>query len=893
MPDNHNSSQLPFTRRKFMGSLAAGGVLAAAACRASEPAGQGLSLLSQPALTSPQSIPLTDGWQMQSSAVVTAPGDQLSSGTVSGKWYEVRVPSTVLAGLVANGEYPNLFYADNLKSVEGARFTVPWWYRKEFILSAGSEEPHASVYFKGINYRANVWLNGKKVADQSQFVGAYRDYVIDISSAINRDGTMNILAVEVFPPDKNALTITFVDWAPTPPDHNMGIWQDVFLEITGPVKLRYPHVLTELDMTTLKNAKLTPMVDLTNITTQSVTGTLVGAIAEINFSQNITLASGETRTVYFSPDQFPQLAFQNPRLWQPWQLGTPQMYELDFSFNTEDSSLSDRLTTSFGIRKVTSRLQDGHRLFSVNGVDMLILGGGYAPDLLQRRVLAERPNWQEDQIRYVRDMNLNAIRLEGKLEDDAFYNLCDRYGILVMAGWCCCSPWERWKNWKPEQHEVAMASLHYQIRRARTHPSLLVWLNGSDNHPPADIETEYLKIESDLHWPCPTLSCASDANTSPSGPSGVKMNGPYKWEPPVFWTTDTQTGGAWGFNTEVGPGATPPPVETIATMLPADHRWPIDAMWNFHCGKNEFANLNDYNTAMDRRFGKAANLADYCWKAQAQTYETIRAMYEAFNRNKFNATGEIQWMLNNAWPSMIWHLYDYFLRPAGAYFAAKLGCQPLHIMFSYDDQTIVITNGYNTDFAGMKATADVYNLDATPMHQQKAICSVPANGKTTVFKLPVIADLTSAYFLRLTLQYADGGTASINSYWLSTKMDTLDWDNSTWNVTPPASFCDYTALQLLPKVNLELSDIRTQTQNNLVQGNVRVSNTSNAAAMMVRLKLTQGAAGPEILPIYWEDNYFLLLSGESRVVGVHYWLDEIPWTNPTISVDCFNNARGI
>ncbi|HMD55190.1 MAG TPA: beta galactosidase jelly roll domain-containing protein, partial [Phycisphaerae bacterium] len=392
----------------------------------------------------------------------------------------------------------------NLKSVPSTRFTVPWWYRNEFTIPSESVDMQISLYFKGINYRANVWINGKKVADQSTFVGAYRDYAINISDAVHWGDVPNVVAVEVFSPDKNALGITFVDWAPTPPDHNMGIWQDVFLEISGPVKLRYPHVLTDLDVDTLRTALLTPMVDLTNLTNQNVSGALTAVMANAVVSQNVTLGPGETRTVIFTPDQFPDLNFANPRIWWPWQLGNQEMYDAEFTFITHDGLLSDQISTTFGIRKVTSRLMNGHRLFTVNGVDMVVLGGGYAPDLLQRRSPPDRPLWQENQIRYVRDMNLNAVRLEGKLEDDAFYDLCDRYGILVLAGWCCCSPWERWKNWKQEQHDVAMASLHYQIRRARTHPALLVWLNGSDNHPPEDIESEYLKIEADLHWPCPT-----------------------------------------------------------------------------------------------------------------------------------------------------------------------------------------------------------------------------------------------------------------------------------------------------------------------------------------------------------------------------------------------------
>ena len=324
-------------------------------------------------------------------------------------------------------------------------------------------------------------------------------------------------------------------------------------------------------------------------------------------------------------------------------------------------------------------------------------------------------------------MNLNAVRLEGKLEDDAFYDLCDKHGVLVMPGWCCCSPWEQWKNWKDEQHTTAMESMRYQIRRARTHPSMLVFLNGSDNHPPEDVEKQYLAIEKELNWPCPTISSATAKKSAAAEKTGVKMEGPYKWEPPVYWLTDKTKGGAHGFNTEVGPGAVPPPLESLETMLPPEHRWPIDGMWDYHCGQGNFRNLNDFNEAMDVRFGKSQNIADFSWKAQAQAYETIRAMYEGFRRNKFNtATGEIQWMLNNAWPSMIWHLYDYYFRPGAAYFATKLACEPLHVLYSYDNQSIVVANDTLTPHENLTASAEIYDIDAKLRAQKSQACSSPA-----------------------------------------------------------------------------------------------------------------------------------------------------------------------
>lgn len=872
------------TRREFLGAIAATALLA----------GHGQIVQAEDAAapqnssTSPTETRLDNRWLIQSSAVAKEKGSDVASSAYSiNGWYAVSVPCTVLAGLVANGEYPDLFVGDNLTKVPEERFASSWWYRKEFSLAPLPADGKAWLYFKGVNYRANVWLNGKQIATGEQLVGTYRDVELDITDAA-RD--QNVLAVEVFAPDpKRDLTITFVDWAPAAPDRNMGIWQDVLLRTSGPVTIRHPYVQTDVDVPSLAAARLTVMADVKNASDKPVTATIAGEIGSIAFSRQVKLDAGETQTVSFNPADFPQLAISNPQIWWPWQLGEPNLQQLNLRV-TVDNNLSDQRSLSFGIRKITSRLQNGHRLFTVNGVDLLILGGGYAPDLLQRR------DQQEQHLRYLKAMNLNTVRLEGKLEDDAFYDLCDRFGILVMAGWCCCSPWERWKSWRDEQKTVARESLRYQIRRARTHPSLLVWLNGSDNHPPADVEKEYLDIEAELKWPNPILSSATAKKADMSEPTGVKMEGPYQWEPPIFWMTDTKTGGGWGFNTEVGPGPVPPPLESLETMFPPEDRWPINKVWDFHCGRGSFGNINTFLHAQDARFGPSKNLADFSWKAQAQAYETIRAMYEAFRRNKFNATGHIQWMLNNAWPSLIWHLYDYYLRPGAAYFATKLACAPLHVLYSYDNQSIWVANDSLRPLNNAVVTVEIFDINGQQKHHATASISVPANSSTAAMTLPAITDISSTYFVRLTLTGSDGATIDINSYYLSTKPDVMgeNGGDDSWFVTPVASFTDYTLLEQLPKVDLSLTEFLIEKNGNGDErASTKVTNTSPAIAAMVRLKLTQGAGGEEILPIRWDDNYFMLFPKESRQIGAWYRSADAKGKPPVVSVDCYNNGRQV
>ena len=215
-------------------------------------------------------------------------------------------------------------------------------------------------------------------------------------------------------------------------------------------------------------------------------------------------------------------------------MGKPELYSLSLEFNL-DGKISDRAETKFGIREVKSEvLSANRRLFSINGKNILIRGGGWSPDMMLR----EDPQRLRDEFRYVQDMGLNTIRLEGKLETKEFFDLADERGILLIAGWCCCDHWEHWPNWKPQDFTIAEQSLRDQIYRLRGHPSLMAWMNGSDNPPPPDVEQTYLKVEKELLWTNPVVSSATAKLAGFSGESGVKMTGPYEYVAPSYWQTD-------------------------------------------------------------------------------------------------------------------------------------------------------------------------------------------------------------------------------------------------------------------------------------------------------------------------------------------------------------------
>ena len=858
---------------------------------------------------------LNDGWALQSSATVSEKGDAISAPAFQTKdWIKTNVPTTVVAAQVKSGVLPDPFDGMNLRQYPGVSYpiganfsnlpmppdspyAVSWWYRKEFTLTKDFAGKTVWLNFRGINYRGNIWLNGKQIANSDQVAGAWRTYEFNVTSTVKPGA--NVVAAQIWAPTDKSLAITFVDWNPAPPDKNMGLWRDVYLRASGPVALRYPAVVSKVDSPANNAAHLTVTALLKNGTDQPVKGTLKGKIEKIEFSQDVELAANEGKDVTLDPDQFQQLNLSNPRLWWPTQMGTPNLYEANLSFEV-NGKVSDSAHTQFGIREITSEVAEQapnryKRLFKINGKNILIRGAGWTPDMMVRPDSLR----MADEFRYVQDMGLNTVRLEGKLEPELFYETADQLGILVMAGWCCCDHWEHWGNWAPEDFDIAKASLRDQMYRLRSHPSMVMWLNGSDNPPPPDVEEMYLKVEKDLLWPNPIVSSATAKPAAVTGASGVKMSGPYEYVAPSYWITDIHRptseqacnaggcGGAYGFNSETSMGPAVPPIESVRRMIPKDHLWPIDDYWNFHAGGGAFKTLKVFTEAQDNRYGKAASADEFTYKAQLMTYEGVRAMFEAYTRNKYTSTGVIQWMLNNGWPSMIWHLYDYYLRPGGGYFGAKKAMQALDPVYGYDDHSIWLVSSKYEDTKGLKLTARILNVDATEKFSKEVPLDAAADSTAKVLELPQVDGLSPAYFLDLRVTDASGNLVGSNFYWLSTKNETIDWAKSNWYVTPTESYADYTALAQLPKVKLNITS-RTENKGNQSVTRVTLENPTRSVAFFVRVKVNKGKGGDEILPVVWQDNYVSLLPGEKREITAMYRIADLGSAKPDVEVRGWN-----
>jgi len=849
---------------------------------------------SNPAPTLPTEMELNQGWHLRSSENLTLNGKEISLQNIDlTEWYPATVPSTVMGVLVENKVYKDPFYNKNLDIIPTDQFNTSWWYRLEFDITEDFLRETALLEFNGINYRANVWLNGSKIGSVDSLAGSFRMFTLDITKNVLTG--KNVLAVEVFPPKPGEFTIGFVDWNPGAPDNNMGIWRPVILHLAGKVTIEHPFVWSKIDTVSLSKAELSLSSTLTNHSGQSLSGILSAEFDGKTISRNIVLEPESQKTVKFTPEDYQELIIQNPRLWWPNNLGSPELYDLDLKFLIE-GRVSSQKSVRFGVREVNDFInQEGHRGFMVNGKKALIRGGGWVDDLF----LNDDDRNLEAKIKYAVHMNLNTLRLEGFWgTSQKLYDLCDEYGILLIAGWSCHWEWDGYAGKECDEFgciktqkdmDLIARSLQDQILWLRNHPSILVWALGSDKLPRPELEKKYHDILSAFDQTRTYLAATKGLTSEISGETRVKMEGPYDYVPPLYWFEDGQYGGAYGFNTETGPGPQPPPLESLKKMIPPEHLWPIDDHWNYHCCRGTFDNLDLFTEALDQRYGKSQNVEEYLRKAQAASYETIRAMFEAFAANKFISTGVIQWMYNSAWPALNWQLFDYYLRPNGAFYATKKACRPVHILYNYKDKGIYLNNDLFLELDNYTAEMLIYNDQSQLVKEEKKTVYLESNSSVRIKGLE-ITERPGLIFLFLKLLDETGHLVSDNVYWLPKKDDVLDYPASTWYVTPIKEYANLTKLNYLPEAEIKVTENieLIEAQSNL---SAVVKNISDKIAFLVELSVVGDRSQSSILPIFWDDNYLILRPGETRTVTAFFYNRDLKGENPVLKVSGWNIIR--
>jgi len=823
---------------------------------------------------------LDKAWTIQPSAEVKATGSEISQpGFKTQRWNRASVPGTVMANLRRNGQYPNLYFGRTLEQINTDPFKNPWWYRCEFDISPKDPLTAAQLILEGINYRAEVWLNGQPLSNSLE--GAFAIHKLEVGSFLKPG--RNALAVKVFPPQKGDLTIGFVDWNPAAPDHNLGLWRSVQLRLQDAVSMDNIFVQSRVDPSKPSHADLFIGLDLINHTQLTQSGDISLEVDTIRLRLPYQLPAGERRHFVLTPSSHPALAIDKARLWWPHQFGDPHLYTLHASISDGKHQL-DHNSIRFGIREISDYTNDqGHRGYIINGQKILIRGAAWVDDML----LDDSDARVEAQMRYFRHMNLNTLRLEGFWgNSQKLYQMADELGLLLMVGLSCHWEWEAYCG-RPEDEfisvrgpdDIALHAREYadQVLWLRHHPSILTWVLGSDKLPSPAFESELRRLINAADPDRPILAAckyrviegeptpASPSSyliSSISGPTRVKMLGPYQWVPPIYWTTDRQFGGAYGFNTETGPGPQVPPLESIKRMITPEKLWPINSEWEYHGAQNEFRKLTTYEEAIGKRYGSAHSLEEFTRKAQMLNYESMRPMFEAFSTGRPAATGVIQWMGNSAWPKMVWQLFDYFLMPNGAFYGARKGCQALNLVYHYGEKNIWVVNETLRDRKDLRAQMIILGPEGTEIERYNIAAPVSANSARVL--LDFNTPKHPLYFLSLRLQDNQGLPVADNFYWLSAKPDILDTEKSRWYVTPTKEQADYTSLRHLPRVTVQVSHRIDNLPKGLRRLHVQLENKGESLAFFMEMGLENTKTKLSVLPIFWSDNYISLLPGEKR-----------------------------
>lgn len=832
-------------------------------------------------------INLNTNWKAKQVSEVELSGEELTStGFTPSDWMDAVVPGTILTTLLHNDLIPDPFFGMNNNKIpdvyDTGRDFYTYWFYNEFDIPEIGSDSQVWLNFRGLNYFADVYLNGHRVNEKTH-EGMYLREKFNITPYLNKKGK-NRLAVWVAPPDpvgnpargqagdgmiaKN-VTMQFTagwDWICPIRDRNTGIWDKVSLEITKAVDIRHPYIETSVPGKRTPggqqaSAFVKPSVELKNTSKKRVNGTLTATLDGSKKSVKVTLNPFEEKTVVI-----PEMEVNNPRLWWPNGMGDQPLYDIKIDFAI-GNKISDTETVTFGIRETGNYFDTAVRaqVFMVNGQKVFIKGGNWIASDALLRFSKER---YETEVRFHAEMNMNMIRVwgGGLTERPEFYEACDKYGILVWQDlWITGDGNGEWEDKVkkesqelrkkyPDNHALFLESVVDQVKMLRNHPSLYLWCGGNETYPPADILEA---LENDIFPKYDPKRFFLDKSTSPklmTNSIGGVGDGPYGIREPeeIFHTQ------SFPFNPEVGSIGIPN-YEGLVKFIPENELFPpIDSAltenWRYH----KYIPLRNFPD----RYGKVKDVKDFCFKSQLVQYEQYRALQEAFNYKMWDwYSGMLVWKNQNPWTALRGSFYDYYLDQNGGFFGFKHAAAPVHIQLNLNDSSVCVLNQTAADINEITATVRLHGLHGELISEKKQELNIASNQVRTLDKVQ-LPEAEGVFFLKLELR----------------KGDKIIDENLYWLTNTPRSYEKLNELKTT-EVQLSLQD--------LGQGkvSVKLSNPFAEPAFFIRLKAVD-KNGELILPTYFSDNYITLLSGENKTVEME--LPSAKINNAKLSVEGWN-----
>ena len=832
-----------------------------------------LVVLPMRAITQPLEYPISDNWKAKRASDITADGTVITGGEFKmDGWMEAVVPGTILTTLLHNKQIPDPFFGMNNNLIpdvyDTGRDYYTYWFYNEFQTPGIKDDQEVWLNLRGINYFADIFLNGKRV-NLNTHQGMYLREKYLITPFLNK-GKINRLAVWVAPPDPvgNAsagqggdgtigrnVTMQFTagwDWICPIRDRNTGIWDKINIEVTGSVDIRNPFIEIRVPgkRSPGKNqepAYLKPSVELKNTSSHTVKGTLTMELEGEITRLKVILNPNEEKLV-----TSPEIKISDPCLWWPNGMGDQPLYSMKFDFMSDGGTGMDSELTTFGVRETGHYFDDSIKaqVFTVNGQKVFIKGGNWIASDALLRLSKER---YEAEIRFHAGMNMNMIRVwgGGLTERPEFYEACDRYGILVWQDlWIsgdCNGEWndplkkesQARRKAYPDNHTLFLESVIDQIKMLRNHPSLYLWCGSNETLPPSDI----LKaLEEDIFPRFDPARFFLEYSTSPklmTNTIGGVGDGPYGIREPESVFTER----SFPFNPETGSIGIPN-YDGLKKIIPEDEMVPPQRTrdgksWTYH----KYLPLMDFPD----RYGKVKDIRDFCFKAQMVSYEQYRALQEGFNYKMWDwYTGMLVWKNQNPWTALRGFFYDYYLDYTGGYFGYKHAAEPVHIQFNLNDSVVCVLNQTADKISSATASILLYDMHGKLLSEQKNHVTLDAHEVKLLSKVILPANTDQIFFLKLLLEDKDKRLDE-NLYWLSNKKHS------------------YEKLNELEKV-ITATDIKRGDNGHAV---VEMSNPGKETAFFIRLKVMNNR-DELVLPSFFTDNYFTLLPGDVKKVEIDF-----------------------
>ncbi len=809
-------------------------------------------------------------WMIRRASEVTAKGEEISTPNYKPEnWLVATVPGTVLSSFKNAGAIAEPNYADNQLHISESFFYSNFWYRDEFELPENFKQDRLFLNFDGINWKADVYLNGHKLG---RIEGAFMRGKFDVTDLVVAG--KNVVAVEIVKnahigaiKEKNRQSTDFNggilgadnptfhatigwDWIPTMRGRNIGIWNDVSLTTTGHVTVADPFVRSVLPLPDTTSAKLTAGIIVRNWDTKAVQGTLEGKIGEITFEQPVELAAGEEKTVVFDATAYPQLNIRHPRLWWPKGYGAPNLYDANFTFKVGDK-VSDTRNFKAGIRQMT--FNEDNRILSlfINGRRFIGRGGNWG---FSESNLNYRGREYDIAVAYHADMNFTMMRnWVGMIGDEELYEACDRHGIMIWQYFWLANPADGPDPYYPE---MFIANAEDYVKRIRNHASIAIYCGRNEGFPPAQIDQALRRIVREKHPDIHYISSSAD--------DVVSGHGPYRMLPAKEYFT-LKTGND-KFHSERGM----PNVMTYESMLRTfspEGLWPQDHQWGMHDYTREGAQgCTSFNEIIAKGYGEPQNAKEFAELAQWVNYDGHRSLFES---RSLNRKGLLMWMSHPCWPSMVWQTYDYYFEPTAAYFAIKKASEPLHIQWNPATDEVEVVNYSGGMRKGLTAKTQLLNMDASVAWEKEATIDSHEDTTDKCIRLEFPSNLSKVHFIKLTLT-ENGTVVSENFYHRS-----LEENN-------------YQALRELPKVKLLPAIDTRKDPDGTWHATVTVENTTAIPALMIRVNVTGEKDGLQFLPVFYSDNYFALLPGEKKTVNIRWKDEDTRGNTPKVQLSGYN-----